>query len=901
MARVSATPDFFLPLRSACLLVLALLANADETEWRIRRLALAPLEHRSELEEALVDERWEERALALDALARSPRTARLGLEVFSVERCLSDAHGNVRAAALLVYAAAGQAPPDLGLEADTHPAVRHALIEALGRSDLEGRGADILLDLALQGGAPAEPAATALASAGPEAWAAQAQLFAGKVDLLLLHLPDLRKAPVSPALVTYLREHAQGDRERTLVEALALHGELDGAQIVCDREVLVAGWLRFDGGDYATTSRLRSRLIETAAEGDRLLGERLVAAAIEWFALEEPPDYIVDEFFDGPGAAAFLLECAAHALTPSAAIEAAGELNEPLAFELWSHIFEDAESIAPAAVKRWLEPEVDHELRFGVANYLSTQRSPVARDCLATLLTDGDSVLRRAAFRWYASGPLDAAGWARLFDAWSSYEPDEQREHLRSLPRGVPAVTFREALLELCENPEERTRGQLELLGAFRNDPQVKATLERWLEEALVELEGTTTLDGWFSAVARGEALVRALGSSAVEPIAQALRRSLAVPPPEETELTRYVELNKHAAALLGESASGREVLRGFLGDEVERRTRIEAGIQLLVEAEPEDVRLLAGARMRADLDGADEALGSRMVAALEQDPEGSAFLGDVLEDEARRMTLRTAALGALEARGAVEELRSALVAVQRADLVPEVAQSLVRLGDGPGSDAVIELWRRKSEEFRRGSEDPRVEHLVRELGVQVQLTGRLTEVEEQVAFAAPMRASVGDWRLRLRGEKGAAIPFRYDPELRIARQAARAGSLQVRLTDLGPWYRMDGELLAHLAQVALEAERPAVAATLAEAARVATWGEPLSDGIWNRRARIDLFTWQLHGLRGDREAQQAYAAYLWGDMRMVKRRIAAREDALGVFDRRRGVDPAAFLDAAHR
>ncbi|MDA1267320.1 MAG: hypothetical protein O2816_19740, partial [Planctomycetota bacterium] len=81
-------------------------------------------------------------------------------------------------------------------------------------------------------------------------------------------------------------------------------------------------------------------------------------------------------------------------------------------------------------------------------------------------------------------------------------------------------------------------------------------------------------------------------------------------------------------------------------------------------------------------------------------------------------------------------------------------------------------------------------------------------------------------------------------------------------------------------------------------AAGIATAGERISDGWWNRGAEIALGSLQVATELGDHAAIATWTTALWADQRLIERRIAALEDALGTFDRRAGSDPAANLDA---
>lgn len=873
-----------------------------EREWRARRWALAPTE--AAVGEALASGEWEERFAALEALARGGASARAGLAQHPIAEALDDAHPNVRAAALEVHAAAGVAPPPaaLALTDDPFGPVRRALAEALARADTDASGRAALLRLAGGAGEAAEVARRGLLSAGPAAWPEQLALL-GDVDALLEGLAHLRRAPVAPELVRALREQQGDPLGRTLVEALALHAELDGADVTCDRALLAEGWLSFRAGDYRHEVTLRERLLETARERDEALAAALLAQAGR--LLEEPaPDHVVAIFGDGPAAAAFLAECAAHALGPERTVAVAAGQPEALAAELWAQVLPPLTTLDRAGAARWLAPDVDEELRFGVASVLADHfratGDVVAEELLVLLLEDADTGLRRAAFRWLADGPEPASRLEVLHAAWDGYPAEEQVLHLRALPRGLEPTPFREGLLTLCADPTRRTSSLLELLGSFEDDAGVREALRSWLEEALVGLEASRTPVEWRAHEARAAALVEALGPGEVQEVAGALGRVLAAPPPLPSGARHDPELSKRCAALLGRTTAGRARLLPHLARGTENRVRIEAGIQLVTAGEPEHARAAAVTALVEGFARCDAELGGRVLRALGRsaDPAAAALLDEVVRAGGRGLDLRLTAVDALARQGELARLRAAFTAVGDPEVLSSLAAALARSGD---PEAVADLRTRwTAARARAAAPDASAVdlHLAGELLVAVVSAGELPSGERGLVLGGALVRAPQDLTARFRRTRTAATGFRWRAELRACELAAARGELGAWLDESGPYWRLDGDLLLALADAARGAGDVALAYRLVSAAEVATAGEPISDGWWNRRARLAIAGLQLATELGDSAGVEARSATLWGDMRLIDRRIAAREDALGQFDRSAGLDPVANLDA---
>ena len=881
-------------------------AIAREREWRVREWALA--QARGEVAEglaaALADSDWQERYAALDALARTPLAARSGLAQHPVASALWDPHPLVRSAALEVYAAAAEPPPieAHALARDPISGVRLALARALARSEPGPAGRAVLLELALGEGRAASTARRGLLTLGPEASDAQLTLLSGDAEELLEALPLLRRAPIRAELVRGLRERARTPLAQALVEALALHGELDqeGSAAAgfppADRERLAGGWRMAEPGEHELFG-LRELWLEVAREGDATLARALLTRARE----------LLEQEREG---ALFLAECAAQAVPPEEAIALAGDLPEALAAEVWGAVLPPLRYLDRESTLRWLAPDVDPDLRLQVASLVAEHYlqsgDPSAQALLVDLLEDGDPSLRRGAFHWLAEIPEDGPGGAPPFEilhrSWLRYPPAQRELDLRSLPRDRPPQPFRDDLLALCADPLHRTASLLELLGTFRRDAEVQATLTRWLDEELRGLEKAREGRRWRLHEARAVALVRALAPPATQPIAAALERVLAAPPPLATDQREDPQLSKTCCALLGGDPRGRARLAAYLGEGIERRARIEAAIQILEARDPAAALADAEALLVQDLEGCDPQLGARVLRALGRGsrPGGARLLAQVLGDAGRGLDQRLAALEGLVQREDWARLRSAFEECTDPDLAAVLAGALASSGDPEGIALLQRAWGECERELAAPGADAILEQRLGELTLALM---RAEALEPSRAARAILGRAVG------RAEKGLEARFRGEkpkdagPPRRLALEAcalaARRGELPLWLESVGPWWRLDGEWLAALERLAEEAPELELAARLAVAAEVAFGGEARTREGDRRRIALQARALRLAARREELAEIRARAAFLWGEVRLATHGRSALEEALGHFDRPSGSDPAAELDAA--
>lgn len=915
-------------------------------EWRARRWALEPEVHRETIMQALSSKDWSAVYGALDALARDEQSARWGLsQLVDGEGVptdlLSHPHPNVRARTLDLCTLAQrgldpEGPLASALAGDTLERVRHALVRHLAwTAEPEGRS-NLLLLVAQGNGAAAQAARRVLYSSGPRAWSQQLKGLASQRDglesALLEHLEDLQRAPISVRLIAGLRALVREDSAGgVLVEGLALHAELDGAAVLANRERMVRGWFLLgpaplgdlDGSLHSEWRRQTHSLrAGWAREGDVELGRILFRAGVELAQLESTPpgagastpefgNHLVgaEEFLGAPGqGASFLLECAAQSLPAVEALRSSALLSDELAEEVWS--LASARTDSMNADSDWeglqwaLDAERSRSLRWTAASVIAESwvgeaRSGTVEEMLFGLLDDPDRDMRRRVFRWLCDAPGFARRVARLHASWVGLDPEERRLHLRSLPRKEAAGPFLPDLLALCALPSGRTAPILELLGLFRERDDVRATLESWHGEALVELEQADSGASYRAAQWRGKALALALGARSVKPLAAGLVGVVAHPPQPgffaEGTIPYDPEWSKTLAGLLAHSAEGRHELLPFLGPATPRRVRVEAGIGLVRNGG--NNRIAEGVLFE-DYSGCDVDLGIRVLEALEASDSTAArrFLVDVVLASGDAMERRLAALDAL---GWTEDLQEVLRRAQQPELILNAVSALgvrAAAGEAEVGDSLAAALSRV--EARVGSDRERVGdgQVAGELLLACIRAGAGGRALQRRCFAGALEASGADLLERFRGLRPAATEFRFRLELTAAKALAERGRLGGALIDAGAWERLDGRLLFELAQVDARGEW---GLELLRAARVALQGEPLGTDMAGLLDRVVWLRYRLGVERGDWGKVRHSVSWLLLETLLRGTRSQGFEERLGRFDRRAGVDPFADLGAA--
>lgn len=891
-----------------------------EREWSSRAWALRTVEHSEEIDRALASLAWTDRHLALDALARTGRSARslLDRRPDAILAGIEDPQPNVRAMAWGVLAAAGVLTDpvrqrlDAALE-DPYPGVQEALVELAARRPEgldERERRQLLADLSTGRGRTADLARRLLLQEGVGAGAYLASLFDGPEGLpeLVVAWPHLLRASIDPELVAHLRGLGGGAGPDALAigvlaEVLALHGEIDLAMAraagmqedlevpLADRAILAAGWTAGPEDDDPRDPFLRQRweniLRDAAAEGDRELGSLLLQAALR--EAKRDPTAARTEL---------VVECAALAADVSQAIEATVYLPEELAGIVWRFAGPRLQSVNTDAAAFWLDVERGDEIRFAVASSLAeiyTRTGDPATEGLITgLLLDRDSGLRRASFRWLCDGPRFDELEPRLFEAWTEYEPDEQWIQLRSLPRGRPLNLFGAALLELAGSPESRRAELLELLGA-QPDPAVHASLRRWLEEELAGLAAASDAEAYARHEGRSIALGRALSEGpgngqdgAPSPVnLDALAAAVLVAvanPPDPAWSGRDPELPKLLIARLGRTRAGRARIATFLDRSFPSRAAIETAIQL---CRGEPVPALAVDVLIGSYEGCDTELAIRILEALGR--AGTArsygFIGTLALRPRLGIARRLAAIRALSRPGGETILGEVVRTVGESDAGVAAVTSLAELDSDAATEQLLDLW---------SSDPPPV--LRAELMVALASRGEFIGTAAWLEY--PMAAGATDLRGRFAGELRATVEFRWDGELRTTEVLARRGELEEALAAAEGLERLDAELLMSLSGRALSGGDPRAGTRLAEFAHVAYLGEgEADDRTADRRFESTARRLDAAFAAGELDLALDAARELAAAFRLDRPRGNRIEESLGVFDRRTGLDPAARVE----
>ncbi|MEW6071473.1 MAG: HEAT repeat domain-containing protein [Planctomycetota bacterium] len=892
--------------------------EAVEREWRVRRWALFSAESGAEIAQALSAADWEERAAALDALARSgaaggalPAALRAPLAA-----ALDDPHPGVRAAALLALAASEGAAGDLlapdslpRRSAERLPAVRLALAAALE----PGTGPARAETLAVLGADPdprvAAAARAALAVSEPADGAAEAALqnLLAALDerrdeeALFDTLELLGRGCLPAALLAGLRGRYGGDDLRSqglraLVEALGFARGAGG-----DAGRLAAGWV----GEGPWVPRRQALL----AEGARGAGEEVAAAllaVLDALAGGRAPE-------GGQGAAApsptcfELAEAVASALSPPALVRLllARAPSPPALVPVLAALGARAEAWDPDGAGRWLDPAGDPRVRRAAVEAFAATFARTAeagtRALLAAALADPDAAIEARAWRALAEAPDPVPAGEALVAAWRRCDPAERLARLAGLTRAHPFPAFRGEFLALGDHPDERRVAAAELLAPFRGDAEVRSTLEGWLADEIARHRAALAA----SAPGAGEpaerrlaALVEALGS--VEPAGAAGSLEAAL----VHSLGRSTEVGKAAAAALGLTAAGRRRLASYLGAGVDRRIRVEAAITLCGhpgEADPAAaVEVLIAADPHAAWD-----LRVRLLPALGEagTAPALAFLREMARDgdeAARIMALHTLA----ERSGGAEIPFLEGLARHGPDLeARRLAIRLLPVAGAAEAAAVTERLERLRAELMAGLLGPERtaeerDLLESELLAALGAAGMFPPALEPAWLWRPLAAAADELEARFRGEELPPERFRWGTELALAGHLARAGRLGPALERAGPWWRLDGRLLLELAAEA-EAGRepPALGAALRRAGIVALRGEPARN---ERRLAL---------ARGEQLAR-GWAAGSWEECARLAASLR-RDHGAGRFpdqvwvrlfgsrDPERGSDPRARLESA--
>lgn len=762
---------------------------------------------------------WRERVLSLELVERSARAglARAASDEALVRRGLADPHPSVRVRAWQAFAALGGGeltPQELarGVEEPLAHA-RLTVARALELARVPERAAAVLR-LARDPDERVRRAArgvlAGLSADEPGRAAALEELLAAVAReedeaafarlLVALSVGGLDESELASA-----RAAAQDDARAALTEASAF-----GALAAGEPEVLARGLARQRDEDWDPA---RARLVASAG---RARSEALARALLSAIEARAP---------GGLARAAMLTLCVA-SLPRATAFGwlAANVADEELCAELVPELAAELERIDPEVAAGWLAAGRSATLREAVlgaaAAVFTRAREPGSEALLVRALAHAELAPR--AFELLASAPaLAPASEAALVALWGGFTTAERHEALGGFTRARAFPVFRADWLAFGEEEPAARAALGELLAPLGEDARAAECVRRWLAQDL-------------AAVARADELERGL-----EQRVQSELRALARLAPESTEdfaraLTvargRTNEIGKLAAAGLGRSAAGltelaRRLEQGELADEADRRTRIEAGIQL-ARAWRGAARAPAVALLSAERENAAWDLRERMLEALALGAEEAplALLGGLLLAPETEPVERTA-LVTLLATHQGESAAPVLLALLATRLDLEARRAAVAAcGRWPSAAEGLAGWlTRVAGPGAEAADDETALLLGEARGALAAVAPTHPALREW--WAGPLGRAADDLAARLAGRELSAVEFTWRQELEIARRLALAGVLASTLPPEGEWCRWDGRFLGELGRAAAEGE-PALARRLTRAALLARLGE---------------------------------------------------------------------------
>lgn len=910
------------------LTVLALVPSAAahqddvDVEWDVRRRAL-----RESGSFRFDDQRWEVRDASLEALAR-----RLDLGLPVEDECedalftlLMDESPNVRARATsclgLLRSSAWSSEDVERLAADPAPEVRAQLcralpanlwaaqlgvLEALARSDeLEVRRAarETLFELG-----SVRPECPVEDHAADAVRAAQVRVlnwvFSNEgTKSYLREVEQWRRTPRRSAFVFSPDEATAGLQDdsqpvasnpeaRSLDAALALWTALCVATPADeDARRLAAGWQIPLDKQWSDKHRLqREWLLEAAprfgAPLENHLFDALTAEVLLATNRRGRTANLTQRIED-------LVEGLVATSGPQRIIERLGDSGgspETLK-EFWGQVASAELEWTPESLAKWAPEHFDREVRVAVVDSLANSYQRTGDVEQARLLTglfdDPVFEIRDIAFRTLCTGQRtsDAATQSALFEAWSQFPAGVLAEQLAWLPRGVALLPFRETLLELASDADDRRRfvPVLELLGAFREDSEVGEQLERWLvEDARLAAQGNVS--GERVARAGVRALVTARQDEAVPALAEVAG----------IVSGKNVNVAKDTLRALGRSEAGVRVLAEFVREERPSRELIEAGLALYLRGRPNE-QGWAEDRLIDRYPNCDSELQSRILTAFRKRPTGPAaeyVAGSLFRDEIR-IELRSSAAQVLLARFEASQRKSDfnqfIKLVRHAPDEESLRIALSCLGSTRSPDAVGFL------EVQLKREDVGAER--EELLIALARCAPRSELLWNEIWKAPLGDAREQTSLRFLGEKAAAVEFSYRGELLAVGELER---IATELPDLpGEVERIDPRLALALSDAFSNIGATEHAFHLQRIALVGLAGEAfdVESRFLRGRARIQLW---LHAEKLERFGEWAWHAERLRDARLQSE-LSPRdiEAILGPKIPEEGKDPLARIEAS--
>ena len=793
--------------------------DSVQREWQIREWAFEVVRGGApeSLRDALEDADWVVRWSALEALNRGAAVGADGLRLAEDGLALlADEHPNVRVAAVRLATASDtppSAPSIARLAADDVPAVRlaaatwladhpspaaqAALVSLLGDPDERVAGA-------ARSGLFASPAHSApvASSDGREDSALEWDRFTAGLTAAgsLEFAPRMFfGAPSSEWLAAFEATSAEwGDSSRrawgaTLAVIRARHG------MPFEPEALIDGWfadeahlalrrtlLPWVSFDEAWTEHLAAGI--AALEGtDATSRWTTIRADLERLGLQ--PEDAQREWV-----VALAAELGAEETLRRVVDWPVRESTRRLALEeVASRFVEWDLELGRAWAARSVEIRVQlAELWGGV---LMRGEDPVVGELLTGLLSDPDEEVRASAFRWLCKAARPVPYGAAIHRAWRAVPEPERLVWLARTPRAA-LTPFRDDLLELGRTPGRARAHAVEHLEQYANDEGVAEALRSWLREEL-ELFGRSAPD---SAQARDRegrvvSLVRALSRLDLEANLDDLEAAL------EASQGKSEEIGKTAAAAVGRSSKGRELLTEFLGESVDLRTRIEAALQIAGGEGPG--REAAALALRRDYGDAAWDLRGRIIDAWGR--VGSERAVDWLRelaDEGGR-TDRLAPPRALDAL-ALCQPGLALPILQRAATRGETESrgsaiaALARLEDPTVTDFLASLYTSEFDVLPNPGDEPAL--FLRE-ALLTALAGR-DAVPAAIAaevLRGPLREAEETLERRFRSEHEPAPGFRWRGELKLWAALSAEQKREV-LAGEPRWRNLDARFLLALA-----------------------------------------------------------------------------------------------------
>ncbi|MEM9381978.1 MAG: hypothetical protein AAGB93_18630, partial [Planctomycetota bacterium] len=515
--------------------------------------------------------------------------------------------------------------------ASPYHAVRDAALDRLARALIEGRpSADDLTGVWAAAGTLDRETASEFAdllarsgALGPQATAAlQARRRAtnGTAHQAVSALFDAWvERPIDGAAIADLRAEVAGDAGGTdpLVEALALVATVRDAASLdppVDVDAVVRafvgppspGGASPDGTDDAASDLDLDERLERVARQARSvgLGQRLLARVAEGDLTAE--------------AAARCVRGAAWSLPLAELLGGTVDLETELAAEVWEIASRRGDLLPPDAAALWLarpDPSLYDDVAREIGRRFSTGGELALAPVVEGLLQSDDVEVRSLAFTWLCDAPRPEDHGRALRDAFDREGEARvpltarQRRWLARLPRARRMTAFRDVVVRLVGSAATRDPATVELLGSYGRDAEVEALVRRALEEDVTGVVGAGEYLSRLPADGRAAALCRALdrltGELAVPAIEDALRRTMVPLHGPAARDDARPQTPKTAAGLLAKSPEGRAVLPAFLADEVPRRVRFEAALQLAKTASSDPALARAvGGRLAADLGG---------------------------------------------------------------------------------------------------------------------------------------------------------------------------------------------------------------------------------------------------------------------------------------------------------